>query len=230
MNPKGSKIDLRGHTAAMFDVFNTLLFPEDWPFLVALADFHGTDPGVLNNALKKLKPEAETGKMTAGERISRVAASLDHPISDRKAREFADLELAEMVAGSVVYPGAREALELFAGHLKTELVSNAHPNSRRMVIALGLTKFVDRGYFSCDRDVRARKPDEGIYRAVLSGLAVDPHQCVYFGDGGDHELEPPRAQGMMVVWVRSPNQCAEGIPDCDYVVDGVDELRKLCVF
>ena len=231
MNPEGTMIDLRrGIKAAMFDCFNTLVFPEDWPFLEALAKLLGTQPDIVNDELKKLKHVSEIGQIVSAERIRRVVTALGGRISNRVAMELADLELAIMVEQSVVYPGAQEALKLIGANLRTVLVSNAHPNNRRMVLEKGLVDDVIRGIFSCDPDVGVRKPDEGIYRAALKELKVDPHQCVYFGDGGDHELEPPRALGMTVVWVRSPNQCAIGTPDCDYVVNGVHELQELCVF
>jgi FMN phosphatase YigB (HAD superfamily) len=230
MKPEETMIDLRGMKAAFFDCFNTLLFPEDWPFLVAMGDFLGKDPKAVNYQLKNLKSYTELGDVTAAERIVWAAALLGKRISTREARDLAVMELEVMVEHSVVYPGVHDALGLLGNHLRTALMSNAHPNNRRVVYEKGLAETVKRGYFSCDPDVKVRKPDQQMYRIGLDGLAVDPHDCVYFGDGGDHELEQPRKLGMTVVWVRSPHQCAVGTPDYDYVVNGVQDLLELCVF
>lgn len=63
-----------------------------------------------------------------------------------------------------------------------------------------LAALVDAAVFSCAAG--AVKPDQRLYRDILTDLDVSPHRTLYVGDGGGDELRGAIAAGMAAVAVR----------------------------
>ena len=168
-----SKLDLPLFRGAAFDCFNTLLFPEDYPFLTALAAFAQVSVGDLQRSLKALKPLAETGQLTPIARIERAIESLGQVIAPADAAAYADLELEVMSSQSTIYPGVEEALAFIRRYVKTAIVSNAHHNNRAAVLNKGLGQMVDFPCFSSDSDIQSLKPDPLIYFIASEKMGPD---------------------------------------------------------
>jgi len=64
-----------------------------------------------------------------------------------------------------------------------------------------LADHLDAVSFSCQTGVR--KPDSGAYLVAAAALQVPTGECVYVGDGADHELSGAEAVGMRTVRFRS---------------------------
>jgi len=54
--------------------------------------------------------------------------------------------------------------------------------------------------------VRIRKPEPAIFRIMCERLGVEAGDCLYVGDGDDHELEGAREAGMHPVLIRVPDE------------------------
>jgi len=65
-------------------------------------------------------------------------------------------------------------------------------------------EFIDVPIFSCTAGVK--KPDPRIYRLACQRLGVEPHECVYVGDGGSCELSGAARVGMHPVLIRVPEE------------------------
>ncbi|WP_328528213.1 HAD family hydrolase [Nocardioides sp. NBC_00368] len=64
-----------------------------------------------------------------------------------------------------------------------------------------LADHLDAVSFSCQTGVR--KPDSGAYLVAAAALEVRTGECVYVGDGADHELSGAEAVGMRAVRFRA---------------------------
>jgi putative hydrolase of the HAD superfamily len=77
------------------------------------------------------------------------------------------------------------------------LVSNVTPGSADAWRESAMPPYFQAVAFS--DEVRVAKPDAGIYLAACRPLRVTPEECVYVGDGADHELEGATVLGMRVI-------------------------------
>ncbi len=94
--------------------------------------------------------------------------------------------------------------ELKAKGLKLGLMSDCSPEVPVLWAELAISRYFDRAFFS--PLVRKRKPDPRMYEAVCAGLGVRPEECVYVGDGGNHELSGARGLGMTAVLISVPGE------------------------
>src|SRR5215475_6016286 len=95
-------------------------------------------------------------------------------------------------------PATLEALDaLRAAGWRLGLVSNCSAETPELWKRTPFASRFDALGFSCELGVA--KPDPAIYLSVCSFLSVPPTECVYVGDGADHELSGAANLGMSVV-------------------------------
>ena len=70
--------------------------------------------------------------------------------------------------------------------LRTALISNCSPDVPELWPTTPYVQLIDEPLFSCVE--RLVKPDSNLYLRAWTRLGVGPEDCVYVGDGGDHEL------------------------------------------
>ena len=93
--------------------------------------------------------------------------------------------------------------------IKTALISNCYYEEREAIKSSELYPLFDTVCMSCE--VKIKKPDDKIFMLCAERLGVRPEECLYVGDGGSHELDAARANGMrplQAVW---------------YLKDGLDQ-------
>lgn len=93
-----------------------------------------------------------------------------------------------------------------------------------------LADHLDAVSFSCQTGVR--KPDSGAYLVAAAALEVRMGECVYVGDGADHELSGAEAVGMRAVRFRSraleePDEAAASDLDPDWSGPTISDLGEL---
>jgi putative hydrolase of the HAD superfamily len=93
---------------------------------------------------------------------------------------------------------------------------------------LPISAVVDTAVFSCTAGFR--KPDQRLFSLVTQGLAVDPGDCVYVGDGGGHELSGAREAGMRAVLLADDDWHASAAGEREEGWDGprISSLSALC--
>ena len=93
------------------------------------------------------------------------------------------------------FPDGRDAIAaLRAGGLKVALVSNCTSDVRPALTTHGMDEWFDCLILSAE--VGVMKPAPEIYALAARSLEVEPHECLYTGDGSDHELEGAAEAGM----------------------------------
>ena len=85
--------------------------------------------------------------------------------------------------------------------LSLGLISNCFSEEVPVIKGSVLYPFFDAVCLSYEQGVM--KPDREAFFRCLDRLGLEPHECVYVGDGGSHELEAAREIGMptyQAVW------------------------------
>jgi putative hydrolase of the HAD superfamily len=140
--------------------------------------------------------------------------------------ELTGLLLVRMIP--IVYEDAVEGLiELRKRDYRLGLVSNIFAHQTHWIEEFDLSRYFDNLILSCD--VGLSKPDPEIYRLAAGRLSVDPKECVFVGDGMDHELSGAKAAGMNAVRIeRDLRDKADRTdlldPNFDYRVCNLAEL------
>ncbi len=101
----------------------------------------------------------------------------------------------------------RDALQTLSqlralGH-KTALISDCSPEVPILWEDTPFAPLMDASIFSSS--VGLKKPDPRIYQIACERLAVEPHECLYVGDGGSRELTGASRVGMHPVLIRVPH-------------------------
>ncbi len=108
-------------------------------------------------------------------------------------------------AGIVFRPDAeRTVAALRERGCKLGLITVCSEDSAIAWNASSLAPLFDAAVFSCYEGIR--KPDPRIYRTACELLDVDPHECVFVGDGANDELRGAEAVGMDAVQLRVPGE------------------------
>ncbi len=120
--------------------------------------------------------------------------------------------------------------EKLKDRFRISVVSNDAPEWRDGIVQhFGLNQYVDDYFVSGDKDIGVRKPDSGIYTAVLSKLKVNSSQCIFVEDVLEN-LVAPSQLGMLTIYFNRNNQPEKirgFVPD--YTVRDFRELGGLLV-
>jgi putative hydrolase of the HAD superfamily len=195
-----------GVRAVLFDLQDTLV-PSGHPAEhAAVSRAMGADLGVDPEAFAAAVSE------TFDERVRGLMADVHHTVR----------YLARRVGGSPTESQVESAIaRLFNYSLSLHAATWALPalkSLRKRGFKLGLVAdcsaetvaiwpqspladHLDAVSFSCQTGVR--KPDSGAYLVAAAALEVPTGECVYVGDGADHELSGAEAVGMRAVRFRA---------------------------
>jgi putative hydrolase of the HAD superfamily len=181
--------------AVLFDLWGTLIYnaPEhiDYP---GIAVSLGVPAPNLFKAWRKYNMDALTGKVKSSEeRATLVLTDLGLPLSGVPL--LVNMEIKGRSTNINFYPGVPEMLAtLRAKGFKTALISNSNYLTRNVVKEVELDKKLDELILSFE--VGMVKPDEAIYRLVLTKLGLTAQECLYVGDGSDNEMQGAIAVGL----------------------------------
>ena len=100
-------------------------------------------------------------------------------------------------------PDAETALRsLRQAGLKLALLTNCWYEAPAHWNKTSLARLMDAAVFSFE--VKAKKPDAIVYLLTCERLDVQPSDCVFVGDGANHELEAAEALRMTAIMIRTP--------------------------
>ena len=109
----------------------------------------------------------------------------------------------EFIANAIVpEPEVLEALDkLKKTGYRLGLISDCGPSVPLLFPQSPLARFIDVPVFSCEE--RIKKPSSAIYHRTCQRLQIEPHECIYVGDGSSQELTGAAAIGMQPVLKRT---------------------------
>jgi putative hydrolase of the HAD superfamily len=212
--------------ALLIDLYNTLVFggddgraqmtrdmgvdlgvdPDKFAWLVRHT-WHDRMTGVYGN------PTIETAALAGQLDGTPAPAAISAAVERRLA--FARASLVPGSAPINTMTALREA------GWKIAIVSNCTYDSALALRATPLATAVDALVLSCE--VKLGKPDPAMYLAACAALGdVDPTDCVFVGDGADHELDGAVSLGMRVI------QTSEyRVSDPDWVGERIASITDL---
>ena len=122
-----------------------------------------------------------------------------------RVTKAADMRRAYIMGSLAPRPGVEDTLgELRRRGLRLGILTNCATATKELWERTAFPALVDACVLSCE--VRVRKPDGAIFRIMCERLGVEAGDCLYIGDGDDHELEGARQAGMHPVLIRVPEE------------------------
>lgn len=200
---------LSGRSAVVFDFYGTLtpVSPDEaWAGNAAsLAAAMGVQPAELVRVLDETFPERMTGAFGGvTQTLQEVAARLGVQLSSDQLSRAARIRRERQEAMFGLRPEALRVIGALRGRgLAIGLLSDCTIELPEAWPRLPLAGVVDAPVFSCIEGMR--KPDPRLFRKVAAGLAVEPGECLYVGDGGGRELTGASAVGMRAVLLAGPD-------------------------
>ncbi len=155
----------------------------------AIADRLGRSVEETRTAMKRYELPFEAGHLDELTRMSGVLRNLGIEPGHELVNELIELERQTCLEAMELYPGTIRLLNWLKNRdVDRILVCNGNPITRYIAEDLGVSALCSQTIFSCDRKVKAKKPDRHIYVQAMRATRVPPPNCLYVGDGGDREL------------------------------------------
>lgn len=193
--------------AICFDLDNTLW--DVWPVIRRAEQ-------AMYEFLLARYPQAVAQMTIESMREARVRVAVEHP---GMAHDFSFLRkqalrqqaltcgYTETMAEEAfdVFLRARNDVELYADTLPAlELLRQRYrlfsaSNGNADLSQIGLAPFFERSIAA--REVGALKPDPVVYRKVIEGTDLAPHEVLFVGDDPEHDVDGARRAGMLPVWI-----------------------------
>ncbi len=214
--------------AVVFDYFGTLTPPVGAGDIGAdmehIAQELDLDVGRFFEAMTSSWPLRSTGTLGDSRAtlvaVARMAGGLPDEVSADAAFR---VRMRSFVKWAALRP---EVSSTVAGirdrGLALAVVTDCPPELGEVWDSLEIAPMVDVVVRSSDMGVR--KPDPAMFMAAATGLAVEPAECWYVGDGGSDELRGSAAVGMRPVWLDDAD------PGDRYVhgfVEGLHEVPRV---
>ncbi len=169
--------------AVLFDLYDTFVWSRWGDLSNHVADRLGIDRTALHAAYDTTRPARGIGTYGSAEGdMAAVVSAAGVDPDPALIEELTAYERAFLLGdGITLYEDSLEvAAELRARGTKTALVSNCSHSTIPVVEHLGLAEVLDVLVLSVTAGVA--KPDAGIYRAALDGLAAEPEGAVFVDD------------------------------------------------
>jgi putative hydrolase of the HAD superfamily len=192
--------------AVLLDFFNTLTTAvRRGPGHDVIARQLGCDPVSWLEALDATYHARARGAYgTAIEGLRRVARLCGAEPSSRSLAEAVEARVAVLDDDVELRPEAVPVLRtLRRMGLRTAVVSDCWFELPVLLPRLPIANLLDARTFSVR--VGATKPHPAMYLSACERLGVEPYECLYLGDGGNHELTGARMLGMTAVQLTAPD-------------------------
>jgi putative hydrolase of the HAD superfamily len=193
----------------LFDLMDTLAYMQPGVYEKTHQNFArhlGVSMERFQWAWTHSREQASTGIFkTTRARILWVAKSLDVALtSDEQCNQIVEEEEAMWRDSVKLYDEAIPLLESVRKlGLHLAIVSNGPVAMACLREALGLSLYVDA--FILSSHVGVTKPNQLIYTRATDSLRLQASQCVFVGDGNDHELDGARQVGMYTIKINRPS-------------------------
>ena len=196
--------------AVVFDLFNTLTVPVDDGELRASAKLMaiaaGVDPEGFAERWFALWRQRLDGTFTTSDACLRgaceaVGASVDEASLARAVEVRMEFSRAALQPRADALATLARLREL---GLRTALISNCSAAAPELWPTTPFAEAIDVPLFSCLEGMI--KPDPEIYLRAGERLGVAPKDCLFVGDGGNHELSGAEQLGMRAVLIKIPKR------------------------
>lgn len=218
----------------MFDLMDTLVYLED-------GVYEGTQRKLAREleisferfklAWTSSRINASTGLFkTTEQRINWITKELGISIPKETLENMAS-EIETMWKDNVqLYDETVPLLEhLHKNGFRIAVVSNGPTAMESLKDKLGLSTLVDA--FTLSHQVGILKPNPRIYNITLRHLGLKPSECIFVGDGNDHELDGAREVGLYCIRIRRTRPPYSNIKneslDWDREINNIKELEAL---
>jgi HAD superfamily hydrolase (TIGR01662 family) len=104
--------------------------------------------------------------------------------------------------------------------IKICILSNATPNTFKILEVKGIKDYFDKVYLSCEYKIK--KPSIKLFEIILNDFKISPEEAMMVGDKEDVDLEPAKELGIKTVLIDRKNQKTKEIADYQ-----IDDLRKI---
>jgi putative hydrolase of the HAD superfamily len=191
------------HRAVVFDLWQTLV---PWPAESArelygqMANAVGAPPDEFEQAWVSGRPGRETGPI-----VDSVRWIFDDLGLDADPQVVITLRRDWTRGALVPRPGALSTLQqLRERGRKLGLITVCSTDVAELWESSAFGGLFDATVFSCE--VGILKPDQRIYEICCERLGVAPEDCLFVGDGANHELPGAERVGMTAVQLRAPGE------------------------
>lgn len=218
--------------AVLFDLFDTLVYVDEAGLRAkvhACADAAAVTPDDFRRVWFETSRSSIRGQFPSIEdRAGAVLRALGRAAQSDVVARIASEERSFLRTHVHPFPDAHRILEVLrADGVKSAIVTNASASVALVLDRCGLRERVDDVVVSSE--VRAVKPDPGIYALVLSRIAVVAADAAYVGDGNDAELDGAKALGMHTILVRREHprygvRAASSDAAVDVIVTALSEI------
>ena len=199
--------------AVVFDLFNTLTRPvDDGEFRSSIREMGlaaGVDPDGFTRGWFDLWWERFDGTFgTADSGVRGVCDAMGAEASEAGIRRAVEIRVGFSRRSLRPRDDAVATLRrLRRTGLRTALISNCSADVPDLWPTTPYAELIDEPLFSCVEGLV--KPDFDLYLRACERLDVGPEDCVYVGDGGNHELTGAARAGMRAVLIRPPEGWAD---------------------
>jgi HAD superfamily hydrolase (TIGR01549 family) len=234
--------------AVTFDLWNTLIEDRDY------TDFRVK---TLENALNKIGHTISLSSIkeiyvlahihvhnvwrkenykfvTAEERLDYILDKLSIQIpKGLRAEVLMQFKQAALLDPPRLTPDALETLRFAASKYRVGLISDSGitPGTflRKILLGHQVLKYFDYSVFSDENGFN--KPHKTMFKKMLSGLGVKPHEAVHVGDLLQTDVTGAKASGMKAIWLNKTGieEAGQYKPDCQIreLADVINALEKL---
>jgi putative hydrolase of the HAD superfamily len=188
--------------AAAFDYGGVISYYQDGEAMKDMADLAGIDAALMRRIYWDKRPAYDQGLVDGAGYFKTILAGAgvfaDPPLIEKLIRR-------DLASWSAVNPETEKLIgDLKKAGLKTAVLSNmVRDFVDRVKASLPVLALPDVAVYSCDVD--AVKPEEKIYRILLSRLGCDPGELVFFDDV-EANVEGARKLGITALSWKGPEE------------------------
>ncbi|GAA4695854.1 HAD family hydrolase [Phytohabitans rumicis] len=194
------------YRAVLFDFFGTLTRSvRRGPQHATIARMLGCDPAALVAVLDRSFYARARGLFGSAEAALHWVSEQAGGQPNRGSLRAALVARVEAVRADTALRGDAVAalLALRRRGLGTAVVSDCAYELPAFLPRLPVAPLLDACVYSVE--LGRCKPEPGIYLAACDRLGVEPHECLYVGDGGSRELTGAAELGMTAVRLAAPD-------------------------
>lgn len=198
------------HKAVIFDFFGTLTISVPAKERIAavgqIAAAIGAPDDEFRSAWWGSWPQRSIGGLgDFSAALRQVAGGLGVQVSDAQVAEAIAVRQANERRFMVLRSDALSTLQALRDQgLAIGLISDCTDDLPEDWQDCPVAPYIDSPVFSYVAGVK--KPDPRIYALACQALGVDPHECLYVGDGGSDELAGATAVGMTAIKVQDDGE------------------------
>ena len=198
--------------AVVFDLFNTLTVPVGYGVFRAsvrqMGLAAGVDPAGFTRGWFELLRESFDGTFGTPEAgVRGVCEAMGAEVPEAAILRAVEVRVEFSRQALRPREDAVATLRRLCGKgLRTALISNCSPDVPDLWQTTPYAGLIDEPLFSCVEGLVKPSPD--LFLRACERLGVGPADCVYVGDGGDHELTGAARAGLQAVLIRTPEERA----------------------